>query len=1098
MPHSLGIPWAPRLILVGRTFRLPIQSPSAEVEVQLGEFTERGRRWSEGDRVLYLYLEAPGSGGICTVQVRCGAEETSVAIEVRTLQELRQSFEYNGATWPRRWPLAQPWRTTKTAQSLQDFPTAAPPSDAALTFWLECDDETLWSQLPPAELPRAHFVNVHEGCPSCGTAIFTYNGFYPWGRSHLPADYRSSCPACGSIFPANDIAAGDFTGSGDDLVVDDGYGYSDTEGHLFLFTATYCRDQTRAFGAGIDLLTRHVRTRGLGDDLEATTRLGLMLLRYAIEEIYLAAVPQFRYGPTLGVETPWEWGQTDWGAAGDPVAALRRMGTVRYCIDTPYISETLALAYDTLWPFLQQSEELGCRARALGAPVGGPGDAVTLVEEMLACLLQVHLDRGASSNLPRESQGVLVLLRALQRPDAAEVMTWLYDRGPDKLRVFTTNDFFPDGTPPESTGGYNNIHTSGLFALEHHLRQLRRDLPDAYPEDTYPSLVAEPRAVRIIHAPHEIAMVGGAYFQFGDGGSAAQAGPLPEGASHAPLPAEVLEWAAAYTGDTSVLKLQHEIAEGRHRPQGNTVHDGVGIAILRTRQTPERAALGIAYGDATGHRHADLLDVQLYAHGHPFLTDLGYPQSWATHAQWEGHWATHNTVWGAVADAGADPPRGRGRLVRTLSCEGIQVLEAMAQRWTQDPKSGHWEPVGVHFRRLAALVETDNQTIAVIDLTRVRGGDEHWRMCRGLEGDFHATDVAQTPQPGTVANPEAGRGQTQAISHPDHVGLAWMDEVARLQTGPAWQGGWSFHADQGVHLDLHQVRATAGTRVMSARATAIMGCPEESTYCYRSLLWKRCPASEEEATCVDLVLEPRRDGEPTIAAARAIAAQSCPEAVGVEIATRGGRQIRLYWSPVAGPGEETAYEDGTRMTGPLCVATERDIVTVGVAALQLDSTSRAFVNAVQSGHITDLDRQACTIEAEGLSNVAIGDRIRINPQGRGRNYEVRHVAQVGPGRLRLGLDLTSTLGRGRVLAVDGVRVDLEYALMTRTGYLIGARLESEDGGECGQISQACNPDTDHTTAWLSVPPNRLREGDWVRAVDYTVGDPIAFEPQISS
>ena len=297
MSQGLGVPWAPRLILAGRTFRLPVQSPSADVVVQLDGCTERGRRWSEREGVLYLYLEAPVADGVCTIQLRCGNAESAVSIEVRTLQVLRQVFEYNGATWPRRWPLGEPWQSTKTGQSLQDYPRAAPPRDEALDFWLRCDDQTLWTQLPPAELPRAHFVNVHEGCPSCGTAIFTHNGFYPWQRSHLPADYRSTCPACGSVFPANDIAAGDFTGARGDAVVDDGYGYFDADGHLFLFTATYCRDQTRAFGAGIDLVTRHVRARGPEADPEAATRLGLMLLRYAIEEIYLAAVPQFRYQP---------------------------------------------------------------------------------------------------------------------------------------------------------------------------------------------------------------------------------------------------------------------------------------------------------------------------------------------------------------------------------------------------------------------------------------------------------------------------------------------------------------------------------------------------------------------------------------------------------------------------------------------------------------------------------------------------------------------------------------------------------------------------------------------------------------------------------
>lgn len=72
----------------------------------------------------------------------------------------------------------------------------------------------------------------------------------------------------------------------------------------------------------------------------------------------------------------------------------------------------------------------------------------------------------------------------------------------------------------------------------------------------------------------------------------------------------------------------------------------LGLPILRTNEIPERAAVGIIYGDATGHRHQDLLDVQFYAFDQPFLTDLGYPQSWASVKYWEGDWGSHNSAWG--------------------------------------------------------------------------------------------------------------------------------------------------------------------------------------------------------------------------------------------------------------------------------------------------------------------------------------------------------------------------------------------------------------------------------------------------------------------
>ena len=260
---------------------------------------------------------------------------------------------------------------------------------------------------------------------------------------------------------------------------------------------------------------------------------------------------------------------------------------MRYSIDVPYISETLALAYDAVWPLLQQDGELAERACDQGLPTAAPQDLVALVEEMLACQLQCALDGGAASNLPRVSQGALVLLRALDRPDAEDVLTWLYDRGPDRLRTFGVNNFFPDGTPPEATGGYNSIHSNGLFALEHQLRALRQLHPQAYPESRFPSLVADPRAARVAAAPCEIATIGRSWLQFGDGsapGSAAQLGKAREDGKlatpvfHAPLDAEALSRAVEFTGDDRVAQLHASIAEGRRPPLGTTIHDGAGLA----------------------------------------------------------------------------------------------------------------------------------------------------------------------------------------------------------------------------------------------------------------------------------------------------------------------------------------------------------------------------------------------------------------------------------------------------------------------------------------------------------------------------------------
>ena len=1069
---TLRIAWCPRLLLRGRALRLPVQTRSDPLALTAPGFVELDRRYSRRDGAWFLYLRAPDQSGDYELSVHQQQASASATIQVRDLNQLRQTTTCNGARWPRRWPLERNYAPCKRRQTLRDE-ALADPDAAAVNYWLSLDDAALWRQLPPAEMPRAHFVNVHQGCPACGTEIFRHGGFYPWQRSHRPADYRSRCPNCRAVFPSNDLAAADYTG-GDHP--DDGYGYFDAAGHIFLFAATYARDQVRTFGAGLDQLTRHLRQAP--DDDRAARRLALMLLRYAEEILYLAAAPQFRYGASEGVEKPWPWGQTDWG-----LEQLGRKGMMRYSIDVPYISETLALAYDAVWPLLQQDGELAERACDQGLPTAAPQDLVALVEEMLACQLQCALDGGAASNLPRVSQGALVLLRALDRPDAEDVLTWLYDRGPDRLRTFGVNNFFPDGTPPEATGGYNSIHSNGLFALEHQLRALRQLHPQAYPESRFPSLVADPRAARVAAVPCEITTIGRSWLQFGDGsapGSAAQLGKAREDGKlatpvfHAPLDAEALSRAVEFTGDNRVAQLHASIAEGRHPPLGTTIHDGAGLAVLRTGEAPERAALGIVYGDTTGHRHQDLLDVQLFYGGYVFLGDLGYPQSWASIDKWEAHWATHNTAWGSVAELDQGRISGRGRLLRYLAAPGVQILDVAAERWAWD--GTRWYKPGVSFRRLLALIETDGNGVAAVDMMRISGGAEHWRICRGCAADF-ATDLVQTPRTGTIAGAHIDRGDLGDLTHPDYAALAYMDAVATLNAPSAWRGSWQL--DAGAHLDLHQL-AFNGSAILTARATAIMGRPEESNYAFRPVVWRGGGAS---TTCIDLVFEPRL-GAATLAAARSIAGPDA--AAGVELTTRAGRRIALYWSPGS---QQVHFADGVGLDGALAADIDGELYTCGARRCK----NRAFAHAIEHGAILGVDPSTCTLDVEGLADIAVGDRIVVNPHGRGRGYRVEAIEHLDADRLRLRLDITTLLGRTRVLSAAESLIEMDHHLIARTGYLHGARLLRADGA-WAEITDAHNPDAGRTTVRTTSAWPDLAPGEWLEVVDCVAGDEVLFEP----
>tara|TARA_B100000686_G_scaffold353366_1_gene458693 strand:+ start:443 stop:3580 length:3138 start_codon:yes stop_codon:yes gene_type:complete len=1031
-------------------------------------------------------------------------ESSNALIQVKSLAQLRQSLFQGKVCWPRRWPLGENWASQKKRRTLaREKPSKTNPELVA--WWTAQDDHTLWCQLPNAEGPRAHYVNVRQGCPVCGTAIFVHHGYYPWKRCHTPADLRSKCPSCESSFPSNDLLSNDFTSG---KFVDDGFGYFDEQGHVFLFVASSRRELVAQYSMAIKHLNDHLSLTG--PDKSVSRQIGLMLLRWAVEETYVASVPQFRHGPSQEVEHPWNGGQPDWSKSADPIAAMHRIGTLAYAIDVPIVTEILSQAYDTVWVELSKDDEWVARARALGLEITDSSAGFNLIEEALVCLVQAAIDGAALSNKPRTSLGVLKAIRVLDTEYATDVMDWLYDNGPDRLRVFATNNFTPDGMPPEATGGYNDTHTRGVFELQDSVDALRSLHPDAYPLDRYPDITDKSAINRLIQAPYDMVLLNRVPFHFGDGGSAGVQNILTDHERYMALDNKTLT-RASDAGSSTAQQLLDDQLDDRAKNPGTTINDGVGIAIMRTPGNPERAAAGIVYGDAPWHRHQDLLDVQLYAFERPFLSDLGYPQSWAHVSEWEGNWATHNSVWSVINDIEPlklpfDTPwhylkeiAGRGNLVRYVRHEGFQIVEVAARRWIFDPDTMRWVDPGVRFKRLLALIETDHMGICMLDLSRISGGDEHWRMCRGLEGSFAQVGVKPQPISGTLAGNLIGRGDTENIHHRDHAGLAWMDSVEQLEAGGP-MGQWLSRHDSNARLDLHQLYVSDGTQLKSARATAVMDKPDRSRYDYRALAWHRSNTGLE-TTRIDLLFEPHL-GKSTIADAGIVHAEAQDDnATGVFFETNQGREFSVYWAPGKEAHEETIFANGLELRGALAVVESNKVTVAGSNGLMWKAVAVGSPPGRQQGTIVALDRRDCWIDVTGITAISRGDRISVNPLGRAHTYVVTAVNQQNNSQLRLYLDMGSVHGHARITDISGLRVELDSHIITRTATLHETRLESNGNNSWQAIDHAHNKDAYTTTIHLSIEPEIINKnhdfftiGEWVSAVDYVIGDTVLLEP----
>jgi hypothetical protein len=260
------------------------------------------------------------------------------------------------------------------------------------------------------------------------------------------------------------------------------------------------------------------------------------------------------------------------------------------------------------------------------------------------------------------------------------------------------------------------------------------------------------------------------------------------------------------------------------------------------------------------------------------------------------------------------------------------------------------------------------------------------------------------------------------------------------------------------------------------------------------VLWKRRPEADDATTRVDLVFEPRT-GPATLDQVRGIAAgEDAPTASGVELTTCAGKRFEIYWAPDAGPRERTCFANGSELQGRLAAVVDGEIAASGATGVQVGGRSYRFERACQQGRILQLERTACTIQVEGLQHIGAGDRLRINPAGRGHNYLVKAATEMGPGRHHLELDVTSVLGRARVASIKGRQVELDFYIVARSGNLQRTRLQRESDGAWTEIATAMNPDADRTVVHLQAPLPDLQPGDWVSAVDYAQGDTVAFEP----
>ncbi|MEA1949976.1 MAG: hypothetical protein U9N87_01210, partial [Planctomycetota bacterium] len=645
--------YAPDVVGVQRMFMIALKVPVATPEIKVSMphsvtlFDRTPSPFKSETRKFYFRSIKPAAKAEIAFELPSG--RIMVPIEIWGFDDLRKFRKLKGVQLPRRWPLGKTLPELKQKQTIPTGAESKQPKGDARGGWLEYSDDDIWAMQPDSTIPRWHWTNIVHGCPTHGKKIYRTRAYYPWGMdSKFPWSWKIRCPVGKEEYPSNDFAKGDMTSGS---FPDDGIGGAcPHDGRKYGFIAElcqfYCRRMMQVAPA---CANSYIQT---GDRRYAHKAL-VALCRLAEEYAYLATMTHHRHRNSVSqVE---RFGQ----ARFDEGPCLRRSGFTTYCIEQPGQLVTHTEAYDRIFPVIDQDEKIIPLLQKKGFDVKTHEDVRRFVEENLfAVWMQGVMDGALLTNEPGEQKAITRAATVLNYAGGRDFINWLYD-GKGRMRVFVPNDYFRDGAPYESTGGYNGAHVVKLTPVVDAMEQLRQLRPQVYPTSRYPALSKSRRYRNIFDFCMDTVTIDRSYPYIGDGGGWAKYNKLPKIAWHSANVASFehayrlfrdpkFAWALVNTrgwrpSPGFPFTLEQIKAEAAKWPDdwndGSSLHDGYGIAILRGGRGDEKRALWMRYGRARGHTQDDLLDIGLQGHGGILLSHMGYPRNWG---YWEHSWTSHN------------------------------------------------------------------------------------------------------------------------------------------------------------------------------------------------------------------------------------------------------------------------------------------------------------------------------------------------------------------------------------------------------------------------------------------------------------------------
>jgi hypothetical protein len=689
---------------------------------------------------------------------------------------------------------------------------------------------------------RAMDVNLAEGCPKCGQEA--YKARTAAFRCDLwKAPWKTTCAACGETFPKNDFRRFYQSGLGADGLfdptradrkllfntehpelsdplhfygVDDGTSWVDAKGRRFWFVARYC---------AYLWMQVTLDARAMAEDYQATGAAELAHKSAILLTRMADTYPEMSFA-TQGVN-PYTY-----VLGGDRGKTLCACGG-----EAPRMRLLLA-AYDDLWDIFDRDEGLVAflsrKAAQIGRPewAGSPARIRSHIEQHLIGegARDVMRDRARGSERYGGDIGHMEWTLALQglvlddQKLKQDLLAWPFE-GPYPFKggmheVLSGPVLGREGAGGSSAPDYSSIHYTTARELAKLYAKMepphQRDLYSAYPcikrsydtqfllyccEHYRPNIGDDGRCGSPSAACNPAIMLD-AFGKFGEPRYARMAYFLNRHSTHG-FAADMAE------------KVQAVVNRDGDWRQTSTNLNGYGLAILRSGEAlADQRAAWLYFGSrvTNSHGHADRLNLGLYAKGLDLMPDLGYPERtgyWPERVCWTSNTVSHNTV---MVDRQRQASATVGNM--QLFCESPVVKLIDVAREAVYPQTRL-------YRRSCALIDISKHDSYLVDIFRVKGGQEHHYSFHSAEGAVETEGLKLAAQEsGTLAGPEVPFGQFDPKREGRNYrgpGFQFLREVQRDTAPPSnWSVTWRIkdtwnvfrkgpRAETDVRLCLHML-----------------------------------------------------------------------------------------------------------------------------------------------------------------------------------------------------------------------------------------------------------------------------------------------------